>query len=61
MNLKLSLKFLTYISRLQIILDVLNFNILFHMKGSCIGVILIIKPHPKSITLINGFKIDLFS
>jgi hypothetical protein len=39
MDIKLLLKFLTYISRLQIVLDVLNFSNFFHMElffGQCL-------------------------
>jgi hypothetical protein len=37
MNTKLKLKILNYASWLQIVLDILNFKILFHMKKTCLG------------------------
>jgi hypothetical protein len=36
MNINIKLNLLTYISWLQIVLDILNSNILFHIKRTCL-------------------------
>jgi len=53
------LKFSTYTSRLQIVLNVFNFQILFQTKGiTCFGVFGTIKSHFTFIILFIGFDID---